>query len=149
MSLSNLFGMKSDKSKRFLANLNRGDGSAVNLSNEAENVDIVDPDLQEIFAILSPTQRVKLVDKSSQNRWSAPAGIRTTSASNSAGAQVSDSQSVPMLDNNEISKAYAAASAQNFNLPSETVNSHTFRNASESNPVHNISDCTETPCTKH
>ena len=68
MSLSNLFGMKSDKSKRSLANLNRRYGSAVNLSNEAEHVDIVDPDLQEIFAILSPTQRAKLVDKLSQNR---------------------------------------------------------------------------------
>ena len=116
MSLSNLFGMRSDNRKRSLANLNCGYGSAVNLSNEAEHVDIVDPDLQEIFAILSPTQRAKLVDKLLQNRWSAPAGIRTTSASNSAGAQVSDSRSVPTLNNNEISKAYAAASAQNLKL---------------------------------
>ena len=134
MSLSNLFGMKSDKSKRSLTNSNRGYGSAVNLSNEAEHGDIVDPDLQEIFMIFTPTQRVKLVDKLSQNRYmECSAGIRITSASNSAGAQVSDNRSVPRLNNNEISKAYATASAQNFKLPSETVNSHTFRNASESN----------------
>ena len=125
MSLSNLFGMKSDKSKRSLANLNRGYGSAVNLSNEAEHVDIVDPDLQEIFAILSPTQHAKLVDKLSQNRWSASAGIRTTSASNSVGAQVSDSRSVPTLNSNEITKRMPRLVHKILNsLPKQLIHTH-------------------------
>ena len=113
-----------------------------------QNTLILLTQIYKIFSQHLATQRAKLVEKLLQNRWSAPADIRTTSASNSAGAPVSDSRSVPTLNNSEISKAYAVASAQNFKLPSETVNSHTFRNASKSNQVHNIS-CTETPCAKH